>query len=205
MELKSYEPGTRKRDQLLFTLKENAIFLFGIVGILWGIEILDFILRGALDNFGVKPRHIPGLFGILTAPFLHLGFGHLISNTVPFLILGGIVLVGGRRAFIAVSFFIILVGGGALWLFGPSYTNHIGASSVIFGYLGFLMSRGIFEKSGFWFAVSVGIAILYGGMVFGVLPGTPGVSWQGHLFGFIAGILAAWMLFSKNQSVLVNR
>jgi len=201
MEIKTYQPGIRKRDQVRESLKDNTIFLISIVAILWGIEILDFLFRGHFDQYGVKPRYFPGLIGIVTAPWLHLGFGHLISNTVPFLILGGIVLVGGRNVFVAVSLFIVFVGGAALWLLGPSNTNHIGASSVIFGYLGFLMFRGIFERSGFWFAVSIAIAVLYGGMIFGVLPGRPEVSWQGHFFGFLAGILAARVLFSKQQSV----
>ncbi len=194
-------PSPRQPGRVTETIKDNFLFLLAIVAIFWGLEILDIILLGILDNFGIKPRYGPGLPGIISAPFLHLGFGHLISNTVPFFVLGGLVLLGGRKTFISVSAFIAIVGGLALWLLGPGGTNHIGASLVIFGYLGFLLARGIFEKSGFWFGISLVILILYGGMIFGVLPGQPGISWQGHLFGFIAGILAAKMMFTGDKKL----
>ncbi len=183
------------------TFKDNFVFLIGLVVILWGIEIADTVLLNTLDNFGIKPRHIPSVFGIASAPFLHLGFGHLASNTLPFFVLGGLVLLGGRATFISVSVLIAVLGGGLLWLLGPGQTNHIGASLVIFGYLGFLLTRGLFEKSGFWVLVSVVILIIYGSMIFGMLPGQPGISWQGHLFGFIAGVVSAKLLFSKEKTL----
>ena len=183
--------------QFTKAIKDNLIILLGAVAFLWGLEILDTILLRFLDRFGIQPRSLGGLSGVLTSLFLHLGFGHLISNTIPFLILGGIVLIGGRKVFLKATLFIILVGGLALWAFGPSATNHIGASGLIFGYLGFLFARGIFEKSIFWIIVSVIILFLYGGMLRGVFPGQPGISWQGHLFGFLAGILAARVIFKS--------
>ncbi|MBK1854915.1 rhomboid family intramembrane serine protease [Verrucomicrobiaceae bacterium 5K15] len=187
-------------NRLVTAVKDNLLLLLGLVALAWGLEGIDFVFRGFLDRFGIQPRAIASLPGILFAPFLHLGFTHLISNTVPFLILGSLVLVGGRKAFLSASLFIIVVGGAALWLFGPSHTNHIGASGLIFGYLGFLLTRGIVGKSGFWIVVSIGIILLYGGMLRGVLPGQPGISWQGHLFGFVAGMLAAWMMFSRGKT-----
>ncbi|MEM6279540.1 MAG: rhomboid family intramembrane serine protease [Verrucomicrobiota bacterium] len=194
-------PVDHRRDQLVKSIKDNLILLFGVVVIAWGLEVVDLVLGGFLDNFGIQPRTRSGLFGILATPFLHLGFPHLISNTLPFLILGGIVLMGGRKVFLLSSLFIIAVGGMALWMFGPPATNHIGASGLIFGYLGFLLARGIFEKSIFWILVSVVILLLYGGMLTGVFPSQPGISWQGHLFGFIAGVLAARVMFTKEQTV----
>lgn len=188
-----------QRNQLLMALKENAVLLLGLIAIAWGIEILDTVSRGYFDRFGIHPRRITGLPGVLTSPFLHLGFGHLISNTVPFLMLGGMVLIGGRQVFLASTLFIMVAGGIALWVLGPSNTNHIGASGLIFGYLGFLLTRGIFEKSVLWITVAVGISVLYGGMLNGVLPGQPGISWQGHLFGFIAGVAAAWGMFYRKK------
>ncbi|MCG8601422.1 MAG: rhomboid family intramembrane serine protease [Verrucomicrobiales bacterium] len=190
-------PADHRREQLTRSLKDHMLLLLGAVGLAWGLEILDTVLFGALDNFGIKPRQASGLTGVVTAPFLHLGFAHLISNTIPFLVLGGVVLIGGRKIFLQSTLFIILIGGMALWTLGPPATNHLGASLLIFGYLGFLLARGIFEKSPFWIVVSVVILIFYGGMLSGVLPGEPGVSWQGHLFGFIAGVISAKVMFTK--------
>ncbi|BDS07783.1 rhomboid family intramembrane serine protease [Oceaniferula spumae] len=193
-------PSDQRRSQLMTAVKDNLVLLLGAVAIAWGLEVLDFIFRGYFDRFGIQPRRVSGLPGVLTSPFLHLGFGHLISNTVPFLILGGMVLMGGRRVFVAATVFIMIVGGLALWTLGPSATNHVGASGLIFGYLGFLLVRGIFQKSVIWIIVSIGILLLYGGMLNGLFPGQPGISWQGHLFGFIAGILAAWAMFTRREN-----
>lgn len=186
------------------SIKENLVFLFGCMAVAWGLEILDTLLFGSLDQFGIQPRTVSGLFGIFLSPFLHGGFGHLISNTLPFLVLGGIVLIGGRRVFVTATAFIIAVGGGALWTLGPGSTNHIGASLLIFGYLGFLLARGVVERSGFWITVSVIVLVVYGGMIGGILPGERGISWQGHLFGLIAGILAARVIFTKTRPALTG-
>ena len=192
-------PADHRRDQLVAAIKDNLVLLFGLVAFAWALEIVDVLLFGLLDNFGIKPRTLPGIWGIFASPFLHAGFGHLISNTIPFLILGGVVLMGGRKVFVSASLFIILIGGGALWTLGPGNTVHVGASLLIFGYLGFLIARGLFEKSVFWVVVGVVILIFYGGMLQGILPSDPYVSWRGHLFGFIAGILAARVMFTKEK------
>jgi len=190
-------PLDHRRERIVASIKNNLSLLFGTVAIAWALEILDFFLAGNLDRFGIVPRNLSGLFGVPVSPFLHLGFGHLLSNTLPFLILGGIVLMGGRKIFLTSTLFILGVGGGALWTIGPGATNHIGASLLVFGYLGFLLARGIVERSSFWIIVSVVVLVFYGGMIGGLLPGKAGVSWQGHLFGFIAGILAARVMFTK--------
>lgn len=187
-------PADHRRRQWLDSVRSHLLLLLGTVAIAWGLEIVDTVLFGFLDRFGIQPRSISGLSGIATSPFLHLGFPHLVSNTVPFLVLGGIVLIGGRRLFLEVTLIVAGLGGGALWLLGPGATNHLGASLVIFGYLGFLLARGVFDRSLFWVVVSVAVLLGYGGMLAGVLPGQPGISWQGHLFGFLAGILAARLL-----------
>ena len=190
-------PLDHRRERIVASIKNNLSLLFGTVAIAWALEILDFFLAGNLDRFGIVPRNLSGLFGVPVSPFLHLGFGHLLSNTLPFLILGGIVLMGGRKIFLTSTLFILGVGGGALWTIGPGATNHIGASLLVFGYLGFLLARGIVERSSFWIIVSVVVLVFYGGMIGGLLPGKEGVSWQGHLFGFISGILAARVMFTK--------
>lgn len=190
-----------KRRNLFSAFIDNIVFLLGLTFLAWSLEIVDFFLSGRLDSFGIQPRNTDGLTGILTAHWLHGNVRHLASNTLPFMMLGGFVLLGGRAMFWKVSLFVGLLGGSLLWLLGGTGTNHIGASLVIFGYLGFLLARGVFERSGLWVTVSVVTLLLYGGMIFGVLPGQEGVSWRGHLFGFLSGIAAARFLIPKNLPV----
>ena len=194
-------PREAARD-LVGVVKAHAITLFGLLGAMWAVEILDFVLPFLhLDHFGIQPRQASGLLGIPAAPFLHGDFGHLAANSIPFLVLGGIVMLGERGVFWAVTVFVIVVGGLGVWLLAPGNSVHIGASGLIFGYLGFLLSRGLFERSPLWIIIALGLLLAYGGMIFGVIPGKPGISWQGHLFGFAAGILAAWSMFPKNQKL----
>ncbi|MGC6425711.1 MAG: rhomboid family intramembrane serine protease [Akkermansiaceae bacterium] len=191
-------PVTHRLRKFFKALKDHLSILLIAVSIAWGLEILDTLFLGFFDRFGIQPRSLAGLPGVLTAPFLHLSFDHLASNTVSFLILGGIILIGGRKVFLRSSMFIILVGGITLWALGPSATNHIGASGLIFGYLGFLFARGIFGTSLFWVGVSILVLYLYWEMLRGIFPREPGISWQSHLFGFLAGILAA-RVFCKSR------
>lgn len=192
-------PIDHRPARIAGAIRANLTLLLGLAAIAWSLEILDLILFGSLDYLGIQPRTIHGLFGIVAAPFLHLGFGHLLSNTLPFLVLGGIVLIGGRKIFLLASLIILAIGGGAVWTLGPGATNHLGASSLIFGYLGFLLARGVVERSLFWIVVSLIVLALYGSMIAGVLPGQVGISWQGHLFGFLGGIIAAKVLFTKER------
>jgi membrane associated rhomboid family serine protease len=175
-------------------IKDHLLLLFGLLGAMWVVEILDLLPFLHLDRHGIHPRTVSGLPGIVTAPFLHSDFTHLVLNSLPFVILGGTVLLSGVRVFWGVTIFITLVGGFGVWLFAQKFSNHIGASGLIFGYLGFLLARGVFEKS--WTSILIACAILigYGGLLFGVLPGQAGVSWQSHLFGFLAGIAAARLM-----------
>ncbi len=171
------------------------MLLIGLLAIMWVVEVVDFVLPMVqLDQFGILPRSERGLVGILLSPFLHIGFGHLISNSIPFLVLGGLVMTGGRRQFVLISLWVTLIGGGGVWLLGGSRTVHLGASLLIFGYLGFLLSRGIAARSIGGVIVSLGLLVGYGGMLYGVLPGQPGISWLGHLCGFLAGIAGAFLL-----------
>lgn len=174
-------------------LKSHIAILGGLVALMWSLEIVDIFLRGSLNYYGIIPRYAIGLRGILLAPFLHSGFPHLISNTVPFLMLGWFVMLRGIGEFFAVSAIVTLASGMGVWLFGSSGL-HIGASGVIFGYFGFVLSRAYFERSALSIALSLAVGLLYGGMVWGVLPSRIGISWEGHLFGFIGGILAARFL-----------
>ena len=176
-------------------MKAHAVLLLSLLGAMWVIEILDHLPFVQLDHFGIRPRSIAGLMGIVCAPFLHAGFAHLLANSFPFVILGGIVLLGGRAVFWRITIFVTLAGGLGVWLLAGRFTNHIGASGLIFGYLGFLLARGWFGKSLPWMIGAGVILVAYGGLLAGVLPGSAGVSWQGHLFGFLAGVGAARLWF----------
>jgi membrane associated rhomboid family serine protease len=184
------------RPTLIESIKAHAGLLFGLLAVMWGVEILDFLLPFIdLDRFGIRPRTAAGLLGIPLSPFLHAGFPHLISNSIPFLVLGALVMASGMRAFAGVSLAVIVFGGFGVWLFGRGNSIHVGASGLIFGYLGFLLSRGVFERSARWMLISIGLLIVYGGVIHGVLPGKSGVSWLGHLCGFLAGIGVARLMF----------
>lgn len=176
-------------------LKLQATLLFGFVGLLWAIEIVDAVLfQGSLDRFGVRPRSMEGLVGVAFAPLLHMGFGHLIANTLPLITLGWLIMLRETRDLVVVTVLAALVSGLGTWLIGASYSVHIGASGVIFGYFGFLLLRGYFERSVLSIGLSLVVAAVYGGMLWGVLPSGYRISWEGHLFGFLGGVLAARMM-----------
>ncbi len=159
---------------------------------LWSLELFDTLfLNQRLNGLGIRPRSWDGLRGVLFAPLLHAGIGHLLSNTLPFLVLGELVLLGGTRVFVSATLGGWLVGGLGVWLFGGGNTLHLGLSIVVFGYLGYLLGRAYFERSLGSLGVAFVVAVLYGGMLWGVLPVRVGVSWQGHLFGLVGGVLAA--------------
>ena len=176
-------------------MQRGIVVLMALVSLAWVMEIGDALVPGNwLDSWGIQPRTMSGLWGILFAPLLHGGLPHLLANTVPFLVLGFLVMLRGLGTFVGVSLLVMVLGGFAVWLLAPANTIHIGASGLIFGYLGYLMSRGYFERNFGSIAVAVLVAILYGGALWGVLPGQRGISWQGHLFGFLAGVAAAGLL-----------
>lgn len=172
-------------------LKEFKI-LFVAITIFWAVEIADLVVfNGGLDRYGIQPHSIIGLRGIVFAPFLHGGFPHLIANTIPFLTLGWLTMIQATKDFFVASIMSALIGGAGVWLFGSPQSVHIGASILIYGYLGFLLLRGYFQKNFPSIALSIFVAIAYGGFIWGVFPSQMGVSWQGHLFGFIGGAIAA--------------
>lgn len=163
-----------------------------ILALMWLVEIVDWLLfDGALDRLGIAPRQLSGLRGIPLAPLLHGGFGHLVANSLPFLVLGFLVMTRHRRQFVAVSLIIVLVSGLGTWLFGPAHTVHIGASGLIFGYFAFLIVTAFYERSFKAVFLALLVIVLYGGLLLGALPQGNGVSWLGHLFGLVGGGLAA--------------
>ena len=170
-----------------------------LVAVMWAEEIVDTGLGGDLDQYGIVPRQINGLDGILWAPFLHQGFGHLIANSLPFLILGGVIALGSVRRFAEVTLITMAVCGLGTWLTGPAHSVTIGASGLVFGFAAYLVARGAFSRRPLHLGVGLVVLAVYGSTLrFGLVP-TPGVSWQGHLFGAIGGIVAARVLDAKRQ------
>jgi membrane associated rhomboid family serine protease len=171
---------------------QAAIVVAGFTVLLYLIELIDRILPANLERFGIVPRRLSGLDGIVWAPLLHGTWGHLLANTLPVLVLGFLAMAGGLGQWIAVTATIWVLSGIGVWLTGGGLT--VGASGVAFGWLAFLLVRGIFTRSLLQLGVAVVLFLYWGGMLLGVLPGNPGVSWQGHLFGAAAGVLAAWFV-----------
>ena len=179
------------------SLKAQAVTLGGSLAAMWAVFGVNVLLGGFLNTFGIVPRTQAGLAGILFAPLLHANMTHLLANTVPFALFGWLVMLRDRRHFVPVLIASVLGSGLCSWLLGAPHSIHIGASGVVFGFLGFLLVAGWYARSVASIALSVGVAVLWGGTIAGVLPGTPGVSWQGHLGGFIGGVLAARWIHGK--------
>jgi len=187
----------QETQSLAREVKTQATILGGLVAVMWGLELIDLVIfHNALNRYGILPRHIIGLRGILFAPFLHGGLPHLIANTIPFLTLGWFVMLQETSDFFIVTAITMVVSGLGVWLIG-SPGVHIGASGLVFGYLGFLLLRGYFQRNIPSILLSLLVGFLYGGAIWGVLPTVPGVSWEGHLFGFIGGIIAARLLSQR--------
>lgn len=172
-----------------------AVTMLAFTALLYVVEVFDSLSGEALAREGgIVSRTSEGLDGILTAPLLHGDWSHLWANTVPFLVFGFLAMAGGIGQFVMVTATIWLLGGAAVWAFGPDGYYTVGASGVIFGWLAFLLVRGFFARSGKQILLSVVLFMIWGGVLWGVLPSDPHVSWQGHLFGALAGVLAAWLV-----------
>lgn len=169
---------------------QAAVAIAAFTGMLYLVEAVDTMLGGTLDDEGIDPRSIDGLDGVLWAPLLHAGWPHLVSNTIPVLVLGFFVLANGLRQFAIVTAVIWLVGGAGTWLVAGGGI-HIGASILVFGWMLFLLVRGFYNRSAGQITLAVMLFLFWGGMLWGVLPLVPGISWQGHLFGALGGLLAA--------------
>ena len=185
----------RERTSALLTgALGSAILMIVLVAVMWAIEIVDYVQNGRLDRYGIVAHEPDGLPGILFAPFLHVGFGHLMANSLPLLILGFLAAIRGIGRFLAASLVIILVSGVGVWFTSPPDTLTIGASGLVFGYFGYVVARGLFDRRALDIVLGVVVAVLYYSILWGALPTQPGVSWQGHLFGLIGGVIAAWLL-----------
>jgi len=191
----------QNETQALFReLRTQAVILGSFVGLMWIVFFVNWLfLGGRLYAWGIQPHSVVGLPGVLCAPFLHGSLLHLLSNTLPFLTLGWLVMWRETRDFWPVTLITWVVSGLGTWLIGAPTSVHIGASGLVFGYLGYLIMRGYFDRSIPAIAFSVMVILLYGGMLWGILPISYGVSWQGHLFGLLGGGIAAYFLSPRSS------
>lgn len=183
----------------LSSFKIIVIMLF----MAWSVMIINAITATNLNAFGLLPRDFTGLIGLVTMPFLHGDWPHLIGNTFAFVILGWLASIGRRDQLLKLTLFVAIIGGILLWLFGRT-SYHIGLSLVIFGYWGFVVANGWFERSFKAIMLSLFTVIFYGGMIWQVLPTSPGVSFEGHFFGVVAGVLYSYTQY-KNRSLSLKK
>jgi membrane associated rhomboid family serine protease len=173
------------------------------VALMWVVQVINSLDSYRLDQDGIRPRSVDHLWGILTAPFLHASWGHLISNTIPLVFLGLIIALRGATRLALVTLIVVVVGGLGTWLAVPSHdaAGHpeivVGASGVVFGYAAYLLARGFFDRSLRQLLVGAAVLVLWGGVLLVSLLPEPGVSWQGHLFGAVGGVVAAWWLSER--------
>ena len=180
--------------------REEGLALIGLlVAAMWVSEVVDTVDHHKLDQYGIQPHETDGLVGIVTAPFLHAGFGHLIGNTVPFVVLGVLIALSGAARVVAVTAIVALISGAGTWLVAPEHTNHIGASGVVFGFATYLIARGFYNRSMIEIAVGILVVAVFGASLLGGLAPQQGISWQGHLFGAIGGVVAAWILARRRD------
>ena len=179
--------------------KPRAATLIGGVGLVWAVSLYGiFVSAGIVADLAVVPRRVEGLPGILGTLFVHGSIAHLAANTLPLLVLGGMVLTRGIGYYLTVVLVIAVTGGLGLWMFGRE-AAHIGASGLVFGFFGFLVARGYYERRWQSIAIALVVVVLYGGLLAGVVPRDDQVSWEAHLFGLLAGVLWARAPFAVKR------
>jgi membrane associated rhomboid family serine protease len=190
----------------IFNLQQHALFALKLIGLLWLLQIINWSLGYRLNALGIRPRTLSGLLGIIFSPFLHGGFGHLFLNTIPLFALGCLILVNGQETFYTVSIIIIVLGGFATWLFGRRAT-HVGSSILIMGYFGYLLANSYYHFNASTVILAIICVYYFGGLISALVPDKREISWESHIFGFIAGIVAAYiypMIPSVLQLIQVN-
>ncbi|MER6951438.1 rhomboid family intramembrane serine protease [Nonomuraea sp. NPDC000554] len=198
----AFESAKRNTGTLLSGALSALLIMVAVVATMWIVEIFDYVLNGSLDReFGIVGLDPDGLPGILFAPFLHVGFGHLMANSLPLFILGFLAALRGIGRFLSASLLIILIGGLGTWLTSPGVIT-VGASGLVFGYFGYVLARGLFDRRPLDIVIGIGVAIAYYSILWGLLPNQQGISWQGHLFGLIGGVVSAWVLRRKPVTTL---
>ncbi|MGV9770709.1 rhomboid family intramembrane serine protease [Streptosporangium sp. NPDC003464] len=191
----------RKAGSLAAGAAGAAMLVIVLVAGMWAIEVADYVLPVDFDAYGIRSWDLEGLSGVVVAPFLHAGFGHLMANSLPLLVLGFLAALRGIGRFLAASLIIIVVSGLGVWFTSSPTTVTVGASGLVFGYFGFVVARGLFDRRALDIVIGIGVAVAYYSIIWGVLPGEAGISWQGHLFGLVGGVVAAWVLRRRRQAV----
>jgi membrane associated rhomboid family serine protease len=181
-----------------------ALIMLVLLAGMWILEFLDQLSGNQLDQLGIHAREIDGMPEILTAPFLHAGWDHLMSNSLPFVVLGFLVLLSGLARWLVSSLIIIVISGMTAWLLTPVHTIILGASGLIFGWLTYLLARGLWSRRPAQVVIAVLVLLVYGGLIWGLFPGNAGISWQAHLGGAVGGVLAAWLLHRRASRQLVT-
>ncbi len=190
----SANPLERARNRV-----EGLQLLAAIIALMWLVEVINTLDSNRLDHDGIFSRSVSHLWGIFTAPFIHVSFQHLISNTVPFLFMGLIIALRGAARLALVTLIVIVIGGLGTWLIGPGNTSTVGASGVVFGYAAYLFSRGFFDRSLLELLTGAVVGIVWGGALLASIVPHYGISWQGHACGALGGVLAAWLLARERE------
>ena len=175
-----------------------AVAMAALLALLWVLEAVDQLSGNALDRYGIHAREVDGLPEIFTAPLLHAGWHHLVGNSLPFFGFGLLVLLGGVARWVVSSLVSVVSSGLAAWVLTPPGTIVLGASGLVFGWFTYLLARGLWTRRPGQVALAVVILLAYGGLLWGVLPGNAGISWQAHLGGAVGGVLAAWLLHRRD-------
>ncbi len=183
-------------------VKAAAGLMLAWVGVLWLVEALDVLSGHALDTFGIVPRQLGELRDIVPAAFIHFGFDHVAANSVPLFVLGFLAALRDLGRFLGVVLVIVVTSGLGVWLVAPAHTNTAGASGVVFGLFGYLLVRGFVDRRLLDIGVGLGIAVVYGSILWGVLPTAQGVSWQGHLFGLVGGVASAFLFRDVRSGII---
>mgnify|MGYP001941447761 CR=1 FL=1 len=196
--------GTRRVSKRKAQRQTGLKLAGGFLATIWIVFILELVFPW-LQAFGIHPLDVSSLPFIFTSPLLHANFEHIISNSIPGAIFAFLVGYSGKRVFWEVTTFVVIIGGLGTWLFGGVGTNHIGASGLVYGWLAYLIVRGFFNRSIGQIITGVVLGFFYSGLIFGLLPGTEGVSWQAHLFGAIGGIVASMVITSDDPPKLAAK
>ncbi len=176
---------------------QSIQIVFFVILAIWIVEFINLIFGHTFYVWGILPRNLDGLTGIVLHPFIHGSLQHTILNTLPLLVLGSFVAIEGRTKFLKVTILVVLIGGFLLWLLGRS-SFHVGASLLIFGYFGFILSIAYYRKTISSILIAAVTIFMYGGLIYGIVPMNNQISWEGHLFGLIAGIAVARILKKTN-------
>ncbi len=195
-------PAARRRSRLDPGSWSGALILMlALTAVIWAVQIVNVEDDYGLDRFGLRPRDVGGLWGVLTMPFLHTDWDHLLSNTLPVILIGWVVLLEGVRVFALVTAAVVLGGGVLTWAVGPGGTVIVGASALVFGWLGYLIARAVVSRRIRWIVSAAMVLVIFGTLLSGLVPVThTQVAWQAHVCGFLAGAAMGATLHSRGDA-----